>query len=176
MGEIIAFYVIGGLIVLSASMVIFSRKPVHSAMFLIFCFVSIAALYITLHAEFIAAIQVLVYAGGIMVLFLFMVMLISMRKIEAMPRFHRQATAGVVLAIFVLCLIGVFLANSRFDAPAETVSALHLSRDSEGNVYEGNVSAVARELFQNYLFPFELASVYLLAAMIGAIVLARREQ
>ncbi len=187
MAESLVFYTISFLIVVSAAFVIFCRKPVHSAVFLIFCFVSIAAMYIHLDAEFIAAIQILVYAGGIMVLFLFMIMLVSMRELEKMQRFHRQAVVGVITAILVLAFAGHFIANSdlRDQAPGNIVSENLMARTLDGspvrdkiksNDISGNVEAVANELFYSYIFPFELASVYLLAAMVGAIVLAKREE
>ncbi len=168
MAEAIIFYTLSFFILASASGVIFSRKPFHCAVFLIFCFFSIAGLYVSLNAEFIAAIQVLVYAGGIMVLFLFMIMLISIEAVEKLPRFHRQTAVALISCLFFFVLVGGLIYFTILPSPAGTVEALF-------SVDSNNIKTVAMELYRNYFFPFELASFYLLAAMIGAIVLARRK-
>ncbi len=185
MSEALVFYSISFLILFSGTLVVFCKKPVHSAIFLILCFVSVAGMYLYLDAEFIAAVQILVYAGGIMVLFLFMIMLVSMRELLKLKRFHKQAVAGVFFVVFVLALAGHYIAHFDFGdkASAQKVSENIMGQqvngepilNAGGKEIHGNVEALANELFYNYLFPFELASIYLLAAMVGAIVLVKRE-
>ena len=143
--------------------VILSRNPIHSAIGLVTSFLAIAALYVVLHAEFVAAVQVLVYAGGIMVLFLFVILLVNLR--ERTPL--RLRLRGVLSAAAgALALGAMLLAATRgriSDAP------LGVPAGDEG----GNLQAVGSALFRDALLPFEIASVLLLVAMVGAIVLAR---
>ena len=163
-----AFYVLGILLLGSAIAVVASRNLVHSAVFLVLAFLSLAGLYLTLEAEFIAAVQVLVYAGGIMVLFLFAVMLVSFRGTQHIPYAHPHALISVFLGALFFSAIGGLVWAAVFENPAaEEASAL----TAEGD----NVATIAMTLFRNYLFPFELASLFLLAAMIGAILLAKKD-
>jgi len=162
----IAFYILAFLIVGSAILVITSKNIVHSAIFLILAFLSVAGLYILLSAEFIAAIQILVYAGGIMVLFLFMILLVSFRELKFLPAYHRQSIIAVFLAVLLFAAVGYLLFGKFAIEPAD---AAILSAE------DGNTGTVAMTLFTKYLFPFELASLFLLSAMIGAIVLAKKD-
>ncbi len=159
------FYIFGSLAVLTALLVITRKNPVSSALFLVVCLFCLAALYVLLGAHFVAAAQVLVYAGAIMVLFLFVIMLLDLRHndIDVPGRNVALKAAGVFLAGGVLFLVG------REAAMFELSSA--------GEIPEGfgTVEAVARLLFTDYLLPFELASVLLLAAIVVAVVIAKRE-
>jgi NADH-quinone oxidoreductase subunit J len=159
------FYVLASIALLSAVMVIWSRNAVHSAIYLVLSFLSIAAIYVLLQAEFVAAVQVMVYAGGIMVLFLFVIMLVNL-KAAIGPRVRIHATISGALGLFVVASILYVYDKGTAGAAAGGQSVL---RDG------GNLQAVGAAIFQDYLLPFEIASVLLLVAMIGAIVLARQK-
>jgi NADH-quinone oxidoreductase subunit J len=164
MAEAIAFYVFAALILGFAVLVITARQTVHSVIFLVLDFLSIAALYVTLSAPFLAVIQVAVYAGGIVVLYLFVVMLVNLRRPpEAHSDPRRQGRLGVVMALAVLVELVV-------------IGTYGLARtESTGVLSAKNVEQVGWALYTDYLVPFEVASMLLLVAMIGAIVLAKRE-
>jgi NADH-quinone oxidoreductase subunit J len=157
------FYVLASLVLLSAFMVVSSKNPVHSAMFLVFTFFCVAGIYITMSAEFIAAVQVLVYAGGIVVLFLFVIMLVPLRD-QLRPLRIKQGAAALLLAAIVGSAVIVVYDQARGTETSSDISAPL-----------GSIESVGMELYTRYLLPFELASVLLLVAMVGAIVLARRQ-
>ncbi len=158
------FYLLASIAVVSAAMVIMSRHPVHSAIYLVLTFLCIAGVYLLLEAEFVAMVQVLVYAGGIMVLFLFVIMLVNLKDVAG-PRVRLQATiSGLLGASLIGLILYVF---TRGDLPAN-VGASTLR---EG----GNIQNIGWSLYRDYLLPFEVASVLLLVAMIGAIILARQK-
>jgi len=167
MATAIAFYVLAACILGFAVLVVTSTNPVHSVVFLVLDFLSVAALYVTLDAEFMAAIQVLVYAGGIVVLYLFVVMLVNVKRPpEAYSAPGRHSRIGVALAGAVLVeMLAAALWVSRVSAPTSTPAVM------DG----GNTEQVGWMLYTGYLMPFEVASMLLLVAMIGAIVLARRD-
>ena len=169
MAEAIAFYTLAALILGFAVMVVATKDTVHSVLFLVMNFLFVAALYVLLGAQFIAVIQVLVYAGGIVVLYLFVVMLVNLKRPpEAHQDPHRRGTFGFWLAAAVLVelvAIGVY----GFSGPAAPPAAAAASPAM------GNTEQVGMLLYTNYLIPFEIASMLLLVAMIGAIVLAKRE-
>ena len=167
MATAIAFYVLAACILGCAVLVVTSTNPVHSVVFLVLDFLSVAALYVTLNAEFMAVIQVLVYAGGIVVLYLFVVMLVNVKRPpEAYSATGRHSRIGVTLAGAVLVeMVAVALWASR--VPAPTSGQVVLSG--------GNTEQVGWMLYTSYLVPFEVASMLLLVAMVGAIVLARRD-
>ncbi|HKQ98950.1 MAG TPA: NADH-quinone oxidoreductase subunit J [Candidatus Polarisedimenticolia bacterium] len=147
----------------AALFVIRSRNAIHSAIWLVVSFLSIAGLYVLLEAEFVAVVQVLVYAGGIMVLFLFVIMLVNLR--DAAPM--RPRLPAAVSALVGILAIGAILLVVRRGSlpPAGGDSALRTG---------GNLQAVGEAMFRDYLLPFEIASVLLLVAMVGAILLARQ--
>jgi NADH-quinone oxidoreductase subunit J len=170
MGKAIAFYTIAAFILGFAVLVISTRDTVHSVLFLVIDFLFVAALYVLLGAEFLAAIQVLVYAGGIVVLYLFVVMLVNLKRPpEAYEDPHRRTALGFGLAAAVLMELGAIAAYSYarpVPALAGAAAAIPVS---------GNTEEVGWMLYTSYLIPFEIASMLLLVAMIGAIVLAKRE-
>jgi NADH-quinone oxidoreductase subunit J len=169
MVETALFTVLAVVTVITALLVIMQRNPVASAIYLIVTLFSLAGVYLLLNAQFVAIIQVLVYAGAIMVLFLFVIMLLNLEKEKKLITRHRlQKVLGVFLGIVLLAQIGmifnsVLLEGSKGKFPPEKVAAL------------GNTQVVARLLFTEYLLPFEITSVLLLVAIIGAIVLAKRQ-
>jgi NADH-quinone oxidoreductase subunit J len=165
MVEAAAFYILAALILGFGVLVITARSTVHSVLFLVADFLCVAALYVTLQAEFLAVIQVMVYAGGIVVLYLFVVMLVNLKRPpEAHSDPRRLGRLGVVMAAAVLAeLVAIFAVG--WAKPSGVKGALDPK----------NVEQIGRALYTDYLIPFELASILLLVAMIGAIILAKRE-
>jgi NADH-quinone oxidoreductase subunit J len=169
MGEAIAFYVLSAMILFFAIMVVSTKDTVHSVLYLVLDFLFVAALYVLLGAQFLAVIQILVYAGGIVVLYLFVVMLVNLKRPpEAHQDPHRRTKAGFALAVAVLVELAAVAAYSTASpAPA-------ITRPTPLPV-TGNTQEVGYLLYTSYLIPFEIASMLLLVAMIGAIILAKRE-
>jgi NADH-quinone oxidoreductase subunit J len=168
MGEAIAFYTLAAFILGFAVLVVSTKDTVHSVLFLVLDFLFVAALYVLLAAPFLAVIQVLVYAGGIVVLYLFVVMLVNLKRPpEAHQDPHRRTKLGFGLAVVVLLELAVIgLYQSVQPTPTAAAGTLPVS---------GNTEQVGWLLYTSYLIPFEIASMLLLVAMIGAIVLAKRE-
>jgi len=167
MGQIVAFYTLAALILGFAVMVVTTRNTVHSVLFLVANFLCVAMLYVTLRAEFLAVIQVLVYAGGIVVLYLFVVMLVNLKRGQTHSDPNRNNWLGLILAGAVLAeFVMITLYTFGLRPGAETAAA------PPGG---SNVAMVGHSLYVDYLVPFEVASILLLVAMIGAIVLAKRE-
>ncbi|HUE37536.1 MAG TPA: NADH-quinone oxidoreductase subunit J [Candidatus Acidoferrum sp.] len=160
----ILFYVFAALTLGCAALVIanpFSRNPITSAMFLVLTIVSMAGLFVLLHAFFLAAVQILVYAGAVIVLFLFVIMLLdlkaeSVRKIKFVGILAGVVSVGAILAIFL---------KSLHATPLDPAAP---------PVVEGNTEPLGRLLFTQYVLPFEVVSVLLLVAMIGVILLSKK--
>ena len=160
----IVFYVFSAILLLAASRVISVKNPVHAALFLVLNFLTVALLYLVLGAPFIALAQVTVYAGAIMVLFLFVIMMLGAEKLTSSSlRVRGLRVLAVVLGLVFAAEVALFLVvrGGVTAAPAEPTLAF------------GDPSAVGLMLFNQYTLPFEVTSVILLAAMIGAIVLTR---
>jgi NADH-quinone oxidoreductase subunit J len=169
MAQAIAFYTLAAFILGFAVLVVTTKDTVHSVLFLVLDFLFVAALYVMLGAQFLAVIQVLVYAGGIVVLYLFVVMLVNLKRPpEAHSDPHRRSKLGLALSAAVLMELGVIVASGYARAAGPTVPAAALP-------VTGNTEQVGWLLYTSYLIPFEIASMLLLVAMIGAIVLAKRE-
>jgi NADH-quinone oxidoreductase subunit J len=160
----ILFFVLGGIALVSGVLVVFQVHPLRSALWLIVNFFAVAGIYLLAHAEFIAAIQVIVYAGAIMVLFLFVIMLLNLRQPEARPKFpfFGQKIGGIILAIFTALILLYGFTQAKLP-PAKEMAAAGL----------GNTESIAVSLFTDYLLPFEVTSVLLLVAIVGAVVLAK---
>jgi len=159
------FYVLAAMALVGGFLVVanpLSRNPVTSAMFLVLTLVAVSGLFLLLHAFFLAAVQILVYAGAVMVLFLFVIMLLDLREEE-----RRRINALMLLAgLAVVAAIGVILVGAIGESTGSVVSV---------GVAEANAADLGRLLFTGYLLPFEILSVLLLVAMIGVVRLARRE-
>jgi NADH-quinone oxidoreductase subunit J len=178
------FYFFAAVAVLSALLCILQRNPVSAALWLVSTMFYLAAIYVLLNAPFIAAIQVLVYAGAVMVLFLFVIMLLNLGTAKSDLRgfgFWMGALVVVgVLASQLLPLINytperVTLEYTRSEAMANPDLVFPAGRAGlEATASQGVVGAVAQPLFEAYLIPFEITSILLLAAIIGAVVLAKR--
>jgi NADH-quinone oxidoreductase subunit J len=171
--ETVVFYTLAILTVVGGVGVIALRNPVHAALSLLWTFLMVAALFVLRHAEFLAAVQVLVYAGGIMVLFLFVIMLVNVRGITPDTVFLSQLGPVAVLAGVLIgtLLAAVILLGVLAAGPPGDPAALR----TVGEETPGNTEAVAMVLSTSYLVPFEVVSVVLLVAMIGAIIFGRRD-
>jgi NADH-quinone oxidoreductase subunit J len=180
----VVFYIFAAIAVLSAMLCILQRSPMASALWLISTMFSLAAIYVLLNAQFIAAIQVLVYAGAIMVLFLFVIMLLNLGHSDS--DFRGPSTIAATLVIVGLLAIELLaltrytprrLANElsqwpTFTDPATVFVAGQVTQQESAS--RGVVGAIAAPMFQTYLIPFEITSVLLLVAIVGAVVLAKR--
>lgn len=164
---LILFTIIGAIAVVAALGMLLSQNAVHAALFLIINFLCVAFFYLMLNAPFLAMVQITVYAGAIMVLFLFVIMLLGGERVPLSSQLRWQTPLGVLL---VLALMG----TAAFAVVSgEVVAVPELADDVAQNF--GSPMNVGEVLFSRYLFPFELTSVLLLVAMIGAVVLARDE-
>ncbi len=160
------FYFLTFLSLISAMLVIFSRNPVHSVLYLILTFFCLSGHYILLNAQFLAAVNIIVYAGAIMVLFLFVIMFLNLRE-DTEPRKGMAAKLAAVVSGGLLLLIMV--------AALRTVDMSTLNNPASFDSQIGLVENLGRVLFTDFLLPFELASVLFLVAMVGAVMLGKRE-
>jgi NADH-quinone oxidoreductase subunit J len=169
-GVAVAFWALAAIAVVSSLLVITSRNPVASVLYLVVTFFCLAGLFVTLHSHFLAAIQVIVYAGAIMVLFLFVVMLLNLGK----PQWFDIAATPLKLAALLLGLgfVGAMVAGGigGFE-PSARGPAAGVDRD-----LLGSTEAIASALYSAYYLPFLVTALLLLVAMVGAVVLARRER
>jgi NADH-quinone oxidoreductase subunit J len=160
------FFVYLAVMVLGGSVLVVTRRnPVHSVLWMLLVFVHIAVIFVFLNAEFLAAMQIIIYAGAVLVLFLFVLMLLDLRAPDLERRLQKQWPLGVILATSFLVLFGIILSGTRtkVDPGMYTVEFIQ---------NEGNVSAVGKMLFSEFILPFEIASLILLVAILGAVVLA----
>jgi len=167
----IVFYCLAACAVAGGVGVIAFRNPINAALSLLGTFLAVAGLFVLMHAEFLAAVQIFVYAGGVMVLFLFVIMLVRVRTIPQEPQYlQRLAPAAVGVGGLLAVLVGVGLWAAA-QAPVANPAVLHQVQ----GISVGNTEAVGWNLYRDYLLPFEVVSIVLLVAMIGAIVLGRKE-
>ena len=167
--EAVVFFVCAAAVIIGALGVIAGRNPVHSALFLLLTLVSIAVLYLQQHAALVAAIQIVVYASAIVVLFLFVITLLGVDKEEAPDDAHPvQRVAAVVLGVLALTGILVLVHGNRW------VTGAHSTRGALGSAESGNVQTLAKSLFTDFVWAFEMTAVLLVIAVVGSVVLARR--
>jgi NADH-quinone oxidoreductase subunit J len=162
----LVFFYFAAIIVTTSILVVAMRNPIYSALSLLIMFFHVAGLYVTLHAEFLAAVQIIVYAGAILVLYLFVVMLLNVRRED---RYHSQLPIAIFLGIMLLTEL-VLLALQR-----GWTQGAQAGETAEAAGELGNTQMIGEVLYSTYLFPFEVASLILLVAMIGAIILAKRD-
>jgi NADH-quinone oxidoreductase subunit J len=167
--ELIVFLVLSLVAISSALGMAFSRNAIYSALFLVLNFVTVAVFYLMLGAPFIAMSQITVYAGAIMVLFLFVIMLLGTETISSPTALPWQRPLAVLLAV-VLAVESVYLVFARAGSNA-SISAPDASLNSMESL-----RGMAMSLFNNFLLPFEITSILLLVAMVGAIVIAKQEK
>ena len=171
-GAAILFYLFAGLSVAGAVGVVTLKSPMNGALSLLVTFLAVAALFLLRHAGFVGIVQIFVYGGGIMVLFLFVIMLVNLNRLEESERVWRQTPWALLLSLLFAGVVGV-IARANW-AGVSTAGSAERLRTFGGEVV-GNPQALSQNLFRNYLLPFEIASLFLLVAMIGAVVLGRRE-
>ncbi len=163
----IVFYFFGALAVISAILVVTRRNIVQSAIFLITALLATAGIFLQLHAEFLFIVQVILYASGIMVLFVFVIMLINLDVSLHQVQFNRQWWLGLLLALVVGAQLTIAIAVGR--------SGLPLGEPAPATALEPSTQLVGKVLFGEYMLPFEVASILLLVAMIGAVVMAKKK-
>ncbi len=158
------FYMLSGLALLGGILVITRKNAVHSALALILTLLSLAGLYLMLYAPFVAGVQIILYAGGIMVLFLFVIMLVNLERSQKEETFNKHWMAGVVAAAAAGRVVHRGLCEGKGLLPAQLVQLPESS----------NTQEIATLLYGNYMFTFEIASLLLLVAIIGAVVMAKK--
>ncbi|HTP49538.1 MAG TPA: NADH-quinone oxidoreductase subunit J [Anaeromyxobacteraceae bacterium] len=161
--EMVLFWVFAVPLIIAAAGVLVARNPVHAAMSLVAAFFFLAGIYVLLNAHLIAFLQIIVYAGAIMVLFLFVIMLLSLSDSElGVDRMSAMKVAGLFGGVGILYLVVLAISDSRAESMAKVTSDY------------GTVRAVGRILFNQYLLPFEATSVLLLVAIVGAVVVSKQ--
>ena len=173
---IVAFYLFAGVALISSIAVVSFKNPVHSALALVSALFSTAGLYITLNAEFLAVIEIIIYAGAIMVLFLFVLMCLNIRELKLMPQFNILRPLAVVLGVFLLIDIVIIMVQSINQASFGAGKIIGNYNVEAVKGLGGNVKALGQVLYANFLLPFEAVSILLLVAMIGAIVLMKEKE
>lgn len=159
------FFFLAFLTLLSGLMVVFSKNPVHSVLYLIVCFFTIAGHYVILRAEFLAIVHIIVYTGAIMVLFLFVIMLLNLNKDSERHKSSLLQFASVVTG----CTLGLII----LAAAKDTVFAQNVPALAPGT---GAVKNIGQKLFTDFLLPFEVCSVLFLSAMIGVVLVSKKEK
>ncbi len=158
------FYFLSAVAVVSAILVITRRNPVHSALSLIMTLLSLAGLYLMLYAPFVAGVQIILYAGGIMVLFLFVIMLVNIERAQREFVFNHQWHVGLIAALALGVMLFFVYQKGSSIFPANPTALPE----------QNNTQQVGLLLFQSYLLPFEIASLLLLVAIVGAVVMAKK--
>lgn len=172
--ETIAFYVFGTILVASAMMVVASRNPVHSVLFLILAFFNAAGLFVLLGAEFVAMILVIVYVGAVAVLFLFVVMMLDINFLELRRGLNTYLPFGIFLGV-VLAIELIFLVFNDWVSAPGAGRAIG-SPAPQAMAHVTNTRALGQLLYTHYLYVFQVAGMILLVAMVGAIVLTLRRR
>ncbi len=165
--EAVLFYALAAVTLISGVFVVFLRRPIHNVLFMILTMIGLACLFILLHAEFLAMVQIIVYAGAIMVLFLFVIMLLNLDEF-VMPPEHRRVRYGIGI-VLAMMLVVFLIPTSRSIISSPTAQVV--ATDSATLT---NTEIIARELFTTYLLPFEIASILLLAAIVGTVIIGKR--
>ena len=165
--EIIFFYLVALVVVASGLLVILCKSPINSAIGLVNTFFCLAIFYVMLHAPFMAAIQIMVYAGAIMVLILFVIMLLNLGA-AARKRYTQGIVWSALASLMVLVNVVFFLKRGRVTGAEGDITAFTVES-------VGHTELIGRTMFTEFLLPFEIASILLLVAIIGAVVLAKKE-
>jgi len=164
--EVIFFYLVALIAVLSGLLVVTCKSPVNSALALVNTFFCLAVFYVMLHAPFMAAIQIMVYAGAIMVLILFVIMLLNL-GVEPLKK-YTHTVWGIIAGSLVFILTFLFITRGQTSKVAGAIT-------NEVVMREGHTELIGKAIFVDFLLPFELASILLLVAIVGAVILAKRE-
>ena len=163
---LIIFCVLAFVSLATAFLTIFSRNPIHSAIYLVICFFSIAGHYLLLNSQFLAIVHVIVYSGAIMILFLFTIMLMNLNKENEVHK-PRITRIGAIVSFCLICLILIAIFINSKPIEGEYVTT--------GEDYQ-SIKILGKVLLNEYMVPFEFASVLLLVAMIGAVLLSKKEK
>jgi NADH-quinone oxidoreductase subunit J len=161
------FYLLSGLALLGGILVITRRNPVHSALALILTLLALAGLYLMLYAPFVAGVQIILYAGGIMVLFLFVIMLVDVGKSEKEKQFNKQWVISILATLALGIVFILIFTKSK-------ILAELLKRPLPPMPETSNTQQIGLALYGNYMFAFEIASLLLLVAIVGAVVMAKK--
>jgi NADH-quinone oxidoreductase subunit J len=164
--EVLFFYLVALVAVLSGLLVVTCKSPVNSALALVNTFFCLAIFYVMLHAPFMAAIQIMVYAGAIMVLILFVIMLLNL-GVEPLKR-TTHVVWGTVAGALVFLLAYMFISRGQITSVAGRIT-------TDVVLKEGHTELIGKSLFVDFLLPFEITSILLLVAIVGAVILAKRE-
>ncbi len=182
MVEVVVFAIAGAACLVGAVGVVLSRNPVHAALMLVMTLFGIAVLFVALQAHFIAAVQVIVYAGAIVVLFLFVIMLLGVDRaaelsLGALPAQRWTAAVfglgGAAVLVWLVAAVDRIFKGAR-SYELEQLGIVGADADAAATGYVTDVSAIARSLFSDYVYAFELTSLLLIVAVIGTVILARR--
>jgi NADH-quinone oxidoreductase subunit J len=160
------FYFFAALAIVSAILVVTRRNAVQSAIFLVTALLATAGIFLNLNAEFVFIVQVILYAGGIMVLFVFVIMLVNLDVALHQVQFNRQWFVALIISAVLAAQVAAAIAVSRH--------SLYIMPAAAPETLEPNTERVAFYLFHTYMLPFELASILLLVAMVGAVVMAKK--
>ena len=163
---LILFCILSAITLSTAFLTVFSKNPIHSAIYLVICFFSIAGHYLLLNAQFLAIVHVIVYSGAIMILFLFTIMLMNLNKEDEVhkPRFTRL---GAIVSFCLACLVLLLIFINSKPIVGEY--------DTTGEDFQ-SIKVLGKVLLNEYMVPFEFASILLLAAMIGTVLLSKKEK
>jgi len=164
--EVLFFYLVALVAVISGVLVVTCKSPVNSALALVNTFFCLAVFYVMLHAPFMAAIQIMVYAGAIMVLILFVIMLLNL-GVEPLKK-YTHTVWGTIIGALVFILAFLFITRGQASKIAGAIS-------NEVVLSEGHTELIGKALFVDFLLPFEITSILLLVAIVGAVILAKRE-
>lgn len=153
--------------IVSALMVVTCKNPINSALSLVLTFFCLATYYVMLNAPFMAAVQIIVYAGAIMVLIIFTIMLLNIR-VNANKKAAHQIALGSVVGIVTLLLCGLFITRGKVSQPVGEITSEMVNK-------VGHTELIGKVMFTEFLLPFEVTSILLLVAMVGAVILAKRK-
>ncbi|WP_418264637.1 NADH-quinone oxidoreductase subunit J [Flavobacterium faecale] len=163
---LIIFCVLAAITLSTAFLTVFSRNPIHSALYLVICFFSIAGHYLLLNSQFLAIVHVIVYSGAIMILFLFTIMLMNLNEKKEVHR-PRITRLGAIVAFSLICIVLILIFINSKPIVGEYTTT--------GEDYQ-SIKVLGKVLLNEYMVPFEFASVLLLVAMIGAVLLSKKEK
>ena len=164
---LLLFCILSVVTIATSFLTIYSRNPIHSAIYLVICFFSIAGHYLLLNAQFLAVVHIIVYSGAIMILFLFTIMLMNLNKENEVhkPRFTRL---GAIVSFFLLCVVLLLIFKNSKPIADNSYSVT-------GEDFQ-SIKVLGKVLLNEYMVPFEYASILLLVAMIGAVLLSKKEK
>lgn len=187
--DIVLFIILAAIAIVCAIAMLITRNAVHSALFLVVVMAALAIFFLGLAGPFIAMVQVTVYAGAIMVLFLFVVMMLGAERVGARGRLRWQTPVAIVLGVVLLAIAGLLLfsapraaatgtqpASVAFETQIEAACADDVAAIQASGQVLGTACVIGDKLFTDYLFPFEVVSILIIVAMVGAVVLTRGER